>query len=325
VHKFWRRRSHSNGGNGDNGAGILDPDAKPDFLCVGAQKGGTTWLCQQLHLHADFWMPPLKEVNYFDHMSRSRHPARAARSNVRVRDGRDRRFLDAMENLCAQQHIDLDRYAQLFAPKGDLLSGDISPAYSIVPEEIIMGIARRFPNLKIIFLARDPVERAWSDLSMAVHYGGIRPFDCTNSDEVMCTLLHPDLVMRSFQTKTVERWQRYISPAQFRVYFFDDLQNDPAQTRREIVGFLGGEPEKFSGRVKAERKINSSEKKLALTDRVRTAIAHFFEQELKACAEKLGGAARKWPRRYGFVSILGWLLQIGCDSDFFLWDFLDFC
>ena len=42
------------------------------------------------------------------------------------------------------------------------LSGDISPAYSTLSDEIIQRVVNYFPNLKVIFLARDPVERAWS-------------------------------------------------------------------------------------------------------------------------------------------------------------------
>ena len=198
VRVFWKSRPATNG-SGERRL-LIDPDAKPDFLCVGAQKAGTTWLFEQLNWHDDFWMPPLKEVNYFDHMSRSRHPERSARSNLRLRDERDRRFLEAMENLCAQQHIDLDLYAQLFAPKGSLLSGDVSPAYCIVPEEIIVRIVDRFPELKVIFLARDPVERAWSDLSMAVQYGGVRSFDTNDTAAVMRNLFHPDMITRSFQS-----------------------------------------------------------------------------------------------------------------------------
>lgn len=190
VRVLWKSRSATNGSG--NGA-TIDADAKPDFLCVGAQKAGTTWLFEQLNWHDDFWMPPLKEVNYFDHMSRSRHPERSARSNLRLRDERDRRFLEAMENLCAQQHIDLDLYAQLFAPKGSLLSGDVSPAYCIVPEEIIARIVDRFPELKVVFFARDPVERAWSDLSMAVQYGGVRSF-------LTRTILQPLCATCSIQT-----------------------------------------------------------------------------------------------------------------------------
>src|SRR5215218_4596058 len=44
----------------------------PDFLCVGLQKAGTAWLYDQLELHPDFWMPPLKELHYFKEKSRAR-------------------------------------------------------------------------------------------------------------------------------------------------------------------------------------------------------------------------------------------------------------
>ena len=305
-------------------ADVTDPNARPDFLCVGAQKGGTTWLFEQLNSHPDFWMPPLKEVNYFDSMSRSRHPDRAARSNLRLRDNRDRRFLKAMESLCSQHHIDLDRYAQLFAGKSSLLSGDISPAYCIVPEEIIAQIANRFPELKVIFIARDPVERVWSDLSMAIQTGGMRMFDTTDSDKVLRRLFHPDIIMRSFQSTVVDRWRRHIRPELFHIYFFDDLQSDPMELRRSIIHFLSADPEKSSGRVKAERKINETEAKLPLTDQIRAEIARFFEQELRTCATKLGGAAKKWPARYGLLSI-AWFAQLVCDCDSFLCNFSVWC
>lgn len=317
---FWKSARPANG----SASGVaIDADAKPDFLCVGAQKAGTTWLFEQLNWHEDFWMPPLKEVNYFDHMSRSRHPERSARSNLRLRDERDRRFLDAMENLCAQQHMDLDLYAQLFAPKGPLLSGDVSPAYCIVPEEIISRIVDRFPELKVVFLARDPVERAWSDLSMAVQYGGVRSFDTNDTAAVMRNLFHPDMITRSFQSAIVGRWERHFADDRFRVYFFDDLQSDPEQTRRKIVRFLGGDANKSSRKMKAPRKFNETAKKLPLVDHVRAEVARFFEQELRACAMKLGGAARKWPARYGFLFL--WFAQMSGDCDCFALDFFTWC
>ena len=324
MHRFWSSKSRANNGGENKRSCVIDPNASPDFLCVGAQKGGTTWLFHQLDAHEDFWMPPLKEVNYFDNMSRSRHPDRAARSNLRLRDERDRHFLEAMESLCRQQHIDLDRYAQLFASKGALLSGDVSPSYCIVPEEIITHIVERFHRLKVIFIARDPVERAWSDLSMAVRCGGVLPFDASNCDEVIRNLLHPDIVTRSFQSTIVARWQRHVPSEQFRVYFFDDLESNPAKLQYSIIRFLGGDPTKSNGRIKAEGKINETEKKLPLTESVRSQVARFFEQELKTCAAKLGGPAKRWPARYGIFSIL-WFLQLVCGCDDFSLDLFIWC
>src|SRR5437879_367128 len=95
-------------------------DGRPDFLCVGAHKSGTTWLYQQLDSHPDFWMPPVKELHYLDQLSRVQRT-----SSPRCRDERDLRFLENIRILSAEQHMDLVRYAQLFEPKASLLSGDI--------------------------------------------------------------------------------------------------------------------------------------------------------------------------------------------------------
>src|SRR5205823_5104353 len=84
----------------------------------------------------------------------------------------------------------------------------------------------------------ESVERVWSHLSMEVYYRQIEPFDVTNIDEVNRNLLRRGMLLRSYPSAVVARWKRYVHPAQFRVYFFDDLQSNPAELRRSILCFL---------------------------------------------------------------------------------------
>jgi Sulfotransferase family len=274
-------------------------EAYPDFLCVGAQKGGTSWLYRQLGSHPDFWMPPLKELHYFDGLSRI-----SAVASARARDHRDRSFLEQIKRLSARSHLDLEDYARLFEAKGPLLSGDITPAYSMLNDELIERIVSHFPHLKVIFLARDPVERAWSQLSMGVRLGMISPFDATDADEVIRNLLNPGVLLRSHPSKIVARWKRYVRPEFFRVYFFDDLEKNPVELRHAILLFLGGDPNKRSRQLKADGNNGAGKVKLLLTDQVRSRVAQFFEEELKACAAELGGPAKQWPARYGFSLLI---------------------
>jgi hypothetical protein len=251
-------------------------------------------------------MPPLKELHYFDQLSRVQRS-----SSSRCRDERDLRFLESINSLSAKPYIDFEHYARLFEPKGPLLSGDISPNYSTLSNKVIRRIVGYFPKLKVIFLARDPVERVWSHLSMEVHYHQIEAFDVTDIDEVNRNVLRRGMLLRSYPSEVVARWKHHVHPDRFRIYFFDDLQRNPTELRRSILDFLGANPDKPASRVPADHNSWASMEKLPLTDKVRSHLAQFFQKELKTCASRLGGAARDWPARYGFSLLV------------FFWDLID--
>jgi Sulfotransferase family len=306
VPRLWPFKPRNGNGREVEEECFSNGDASPDFLCVGAQKGGTSWLYQQLEAHPDFWMPPFKELHYLDQLNRTKRFYAP-----RCRDQCDTSFLENIKSMAERSYLDLDSYGRLFQHKGTRVSGDISPAYSTLNDEIIERVANHFPNLKVVFLARDPVDRAWSQLSMGVRLGMMNRFDATDPEEVIRNLLHPGVLVRSYPSKIVARWKRYVRPENFRVYFFDDLKESPAVLRRSILRFLGGDPEKPSGGLRPHENSDAGRDKLRLTAKVRDRMAQFFAQELKACAAELGGRAKNWPARYGFSFFL------------FFWDLLD--
>src|SRR5256714_15174248 len=122
---------------------------------------------------------------------------------------------------------------------------------------------------------------------MEVRYHQIESFDVTDIDEVNRNLLRRGLLLRSYPSAVVARWKRYVHPDRFRIYFFDDLERNPAELRCSILHFLGCDPEKPSGRLRADHNSDANRKKLRLTDKVRSRVAQFFRDELKACAAEL--------------------------------------
>ncbi len=273
----------------------------PDFICIGAQKAGTGWLYEQLRPHFDFWMPPLKELHYFDRAGLSARELRTlsgdriAEARRHARDEDDMRFFDLFAQLRAKEDVDLAGYAALFANKGTRVAGDITPGYSTLDDEMVRQIANKFPQTKVIFFARDPVERAWSQLSMWVRHGVI-PRDKIDIDAF---LKDSAVRARSFPTKIVARWRQFVRPDLFHRYFFDDLQRDAATLRAEVISFLGGDPDKRSGDLPADYNPKAAKEKLMMNAETRQKLVDFFADELRACATELGGAARDWPKRYG--------------------------
>lgn len=281
----------------------------PDFFCIGAQRAGTGWLYEQLRNHPDFWLPPLKELHYFDRVAAGardprppmggKYDGRVSAAGRRGRDERDARFVESLRELSAKPGVDLENYCRLFEPKGSLISGDITPGYSTLDDVLVAQILARLPDLKVIFVARDPVERAWSQLSLAVHHGLIPRFSVNDLDAVTRSLETPVVLERSYPSRIVTRWRRHVRADSFQIFFYDNLKTDPRGLRRDIIRFLDGDPEKASGQFAPEHNSKANRERLRLTDKARAHVARFFEDELKTCATEFGGPAAEWPKRYG--------------------------
>ena len=111
-------------------------------------------------------MAPRKELHYFNELGHRPLKPRCALTT---------RGTYVSATSCDGSALNVarpDGLGQLFDAKRSILSGDITPAYCMLPDEIIEMVMRKFPELKVIFLARDPVERAWSQISMSVRKGG---------------------------------------------------------------------------------------------------------------------------------------------------------
>ena len=107
------------------------PDRLPTFAVIGAAKAGTTSLYRYLDLHPEIRMSRRKETQYF---------------------------------LREDYREGLDEYAGYF-PEGGIARGDNSPGYSNYPRhrDIPRRIHEVLPDVKLIYLVRDPIDRAQSN------------------------------------------------------------------------------------------------------------------------------------------------------------------
>ena len=283
----------------------------PDFLCVGAQKGGTRWLFDQLQFHPDFWMPPIKELHYFDGggrqaLLRAERLLALGRADLQALNSRrlaaQQRALDERDlRFCARviksrPKRDLESYARLFEEKGSAISGDVTPAYSKLSPLQIERIIRRFPSLRVVFLARDPIERFWSQVAMRARAD--RVVGVPDKDRIVALASSRVFASRSHPSAIVTRWRQALPDGQFGLYFFEHLKSDPIGLRRQILMFLGADPSRSSRDLPADFNRKSSERKMPMQPSVKTELRKIFAQELLDCARILGGPAEEWPRKY---------------------------
>ncbi|WP_090880197.1 sulfotransferase [Bauldia litoralis] len=288
------------------------PARGPDFICIGAQKGGTRWLFDQLDHHPQFWMPPIKELHYFDLSDRFLKKAvplyQRARTSIddanRRRDRAHERRLEAVDVdwLAAriwlnERPIDFDRYARLFNPRGDRLSGDICPPYAIVPDDRAQAIRQRFPDARIVYLARDPIARFWSQYCMLVRRNERK--DPAALEQVERFARKGNGVQHSSIREVVARWRRSPDDDAFGLFFFDDLKADAISLRGRILNFLGADPGQESGGLSTDFNRKKEQAKVEMTDQVRDYLVPLFADEIRGCAAEFGGPALEWVRKYG--------------------------
>jgi hypothetical protein len=229
----------------------------PDFLCIGAQKAGTTWLYDNLRQQPGIWLPPIKELHFLDHPSppiakrlfaKRRYHA-LARANARsaaadwIRGSGDFESLKIAWRLAFAERS-LDSYTSVFPARPDLVRGEICPGYAHLPPEVIRSLAERNPRLKVIYLLRDPIDRAWSSVAMHFRKQGRQTIiKETIGEPERAQLLNridsPAFLSHCKYDENISNWLRYLPQDQVYFGFFERIETDPLQCLADILVFLG--------------------------------------------------------------------------------------
>jgi hypothetical protein len=199
--------------------------------------------------------------------------------------------------LMVRGQPDFQGYARLFQWKDHALSGDITPAYSSsLTSDIVQRIMEAFPGVKVVYMARDPVERFWSAINMRAGKGHGWPEDRAALHRL---LKEPGYTDRSHQTQIVAKWRRFVPAEDFGLFLFDDLVADAATFRRNMLTFLGGDPDKPSGDLPPGFNRKATSSKRPLSDEFRQLLSQLLADELRESARAFGGSATGWPKKYG--------------------------
>ena len=220
----------------------------PGFLCIGAQKAGTTWLFEQLKTHPGIWMPPVKELHYFDTLFVPGHKAwtsghiqssakRLLKLHVRESKEIDMKYVAYLARLATEARFSEDWYRDAFRlPSAQKrLTGEITPAYSQLPEAGISYMKSFLGTVKIIYLIREPLARALSNLRMKVERRNLqRPSDADwrrLANEI-------DIRERGDYRAYVPRWKTQFEGSDILFLPFGRIVSEPLALLRDVEDFL---------------------------------------------------------------------------------------
>ena len=253
----------------------------PDFLGVGAQKAGTTWLWENLRRHPEIFVPDKKELHYFD-------------------------------NKFDQS---LRYYTRRFEEARGRIKGEITPAYGILPRERIGFIRAIMPRLRLIFLMRDPVERAWSQAVMDLVVRSGRALDEVPESELLAFLESERSVNRGLYCGMLDNWLSSFPSEQIYVGFFEDIRERPRELMSEVFAHLGVSCDVDWGSFPLQRVIlpsveprgaaaqdrpigaapgNARGAPVPCPDSVRERLGQLYAEELARLSERYGKRVAHW-------------------------------
>ena len=184
----------------------------PNFIIVGAMKSGTSTLRDLLSLRDDVFIPP-GEVHFFT------NPQNYARG--------------------------LEWYASLFeSANGAAAIGEKTPTYSYVPE-CADRIHQHLPDVKLVWLFRNPVARTYSHYWHSVKNGSERLSFREAIEREPQRIVHDrwrGYQLRSVYHLQVENYLRVFPMEQMHFVVFEQLLKDPQRRVNDLLTFLGIEP-----------------------------------------------------------------------------------
>ena len=191
-----------------------------NFIGIGAQKAATTWLYEMLLKHPEIKFPGGKEVHFWN------------------------------QNI----HNGLDWYKSIFANEVSM-NGDITPAYGHLEIEKINQIYSIYPNLKMIYILRNPIERAWSSAKMALSRSELMFHEV--SDQWFIEHFNSvGSIARSDYEVNIKRWLSVFPKAQLFLAGYEQVIQSPEMLLNSILNHLDLPDYYQSGDASLQLKIN---------------------------------------------------------------------
>lgn len=187
----------------------------PNFIVLGAQKAGSTYLAEALRAHPDIFMPA-EEVPAFEDPDYERGG--------------------------------IEKLQQKLAGAGGVAAVGIKRAALLAREECPLRIAEHIPDARLIAILRNPIDRAVSSLFNLMH-GGKAPI--LPVDEALTMILDgtmqrgwpmSQLVLEyGLYQKHLDRYLEHFDRKQMLILLHDDLRADAIAVVRRMYEFLGVE------------------------------------------------------------------------------------
>jgi len=253
--------------------------ALPDFVIIGAPKSGTTHMYGSLGAHPHVIPALRKEIDYF--------------SDMRVRRFGTLWYRSYFPSVPHMYYLSKKYGARM-------VCGEASTSYLFHPLAP-KYMREALPDVKLLVMLRNPVDRAYSDYNMWLRYGmeGLRFEDAVrleqervseDREKVMSDPGHRwfgfyrfSYLGKGVYADQLENWFRYYDRSRFLITTTEMMKTDPQKSLNDAFGFLGLAP--FQADVSKKLNVGSYKK---MNSKTRDELLDYFRPHNERLYRLLG-------------------------------------
>ncbi|MEM9056808.1 MAG: sulfotransferase, partial [Pseudomonadota bacterium] len=178
--------------------------------------------------------------------------------------------------------------------------GELTVDYCALSAEAVDHVYRQFPHLRIVFVLRNPVDRAWSQAKKLAPKLLDKPLAELTDNDLLRYLEHPAARERGDYPRALRHWETRFGAAQLFVGFYDELVAAPARFLRSIEDFLGVPGRDLDSATKLAVPVNASPSatRVRMPVAIRQALIDLYRDDVAALAARFGGYAAEWQRDF---------------------------
>ena len=173
---------------------------QPNFLVVGAAKAGTTWLYSCLEEHPEIFVPKSKELHFFSY-------PRLYEKGVE--------WYESFFSACTTEKT----------------VGEVSTSY-LPSSEAPARIHAYNPDVRLVFILRHPIKRAYSHYCMDMRIGKVSR-DINSGLTLKCPYVAWGLYFQQ-----ITRFMNLFPQSQIKIFLFEDIKNNQAKLLHDLYSYL---------------------------------------------------------------------------------------
>ena len=173
----------------------------PNLLIIGAMKCGTSSLHDYLSLHPDIFMSTPKEIHFFTEMSYNSRSLSWYKNHFKT----DKKVIGTTPQSYTKCHHEL---------------------YQGVPERI----KKHLPNVKMIYIVRDPIKRYESHILESYH--------CDPPEDIQYSKKSNNYIKTGMYYMQIKEYLKYFKQEQIHILSLEDLQKNKLKELNKIFRFL---------------------------------------------------------------------------------------